>query len=68
MYLSKFSFIRVYNTVILYGADGLRCRTIQSLDHCYRGAGAKGLKKTSSPLFEGQNRARIDIPNARYGI
>ena len=34
---------RVYNMVIFYGADGMQCRTTQSLDHCYRGAGAKGL-------------------------
>ena len=32
----KFSFIRVYSRIKLYEADGLWCRNIQSLGHCYR--------------------------------
>ena len=38
-------FIRVYNTVILYEANGLRCQTIQSLDHCYRGGRCQRVKR-----------------------
>ena len=37
--------MRVYSMVKFYEADDLRCRTIQSLDRCYRGGRCLMVKK-----------------------